>query len=119
MSTVDPEDLLPLSEPVYHILMALSDRPRHGYAILQEVEERTGGVVRLRTGTLYTAVKRLLERGLIEETAEAPPHIERDDERRRYYLLTRLGRAVLAGEARRLELMVRLARAKRVLVGRS
>lgn len=113
------ESLLPLSEPVYHILLALSDRPRHGYAILQEVEERTDGAVRLRTGTLYTAVKRLLERGVIEETEEAPPEVERDDERRRYYRLTDLGRGVLAAEARRLESMVRLARDKRVLEGRS
>lgn len=114
----EAEDLLPLSEPVYHILLALSDRPRHGYAILREVETRTDGIVRLRTGTLYTAVKRLLEQGVIEETEEAPAEVERDDERRRYYRLTDLGRQVLAAEARRLESMVRIARDKRVLEGR-
>lgn len=120
MKTADRvDDLLPLSEPVYHILLALSDRPRHGYAVLQEVEERTDGMVRLRTGTLYTAVRRLLERGIIEETAEAPPEVERDDERRRYYRLTDLGRDVLAAEAGRLQAMVRLARDKRVLEAES
>lgn len=104
--------LLPLSEAVYHILLALADEPRHGYAILKEVEDRTDGAVVLRTGTLYTAVKRLVEQKLIQET-DAPP--EATDQRRRYYRLTRTGRSLLASEAERLAAMVRLAHDKRVL----
>lgn len=112
MPDPDPLSLLPLTEPVYHILLALTDADRHGYAILQEVEQRTDGSVRLRTGTLYTAVRRLLEQGLIEETEERPVD---DDERRRYYHLTPFGRDVVMAEARRLESMVGLARAKALL----
>lgn len=112
MNFLDPREHLPLTEPVYHILLALTDADRHGYAILQEVEERTEGHLRLRTGTLYTAVRRLLEQGLIEELDERP---EDDDERRRYYRLTPHGREVVTAEARRLESMVGLARDKAVL----
>jgi DNA-binding PadR family transcriptional regulator len=112
LSRSDPQDLLPLTEPVYYILLALADADRHGYAILQEVEDRTDGAVRLRTGTLYTAIRRLLEQGLIVETDERPAD---DDERRRYYRLTEFGRAVARAEAERLEGLVGLARDKAVL----
>jgi len=103
----------PVSEPVFHILLALIDEPRHGYGILAEVDRRTGGRVRLGIGTLYSAIKRLRERSLIREveTPEGAP----DDPRRRYYRLTETGRGVAAAEARRLEAMVRQARAKAVL----
>lgn len=112
-----PQDLLPLTVPVYYTLLALADAERHGYAIITEVEARTEGAVRLRTGTLYTAVRRMLEQGLVEESDERPdPEI--DDERRRYYRITDHGREVLAAEVARLEQMVALARAKKVPVGR-
>jgi DNA-binding PadR family transcriptional regulator len=107
------QDMLPLTVPVYYTLLALTDAERHGYAIIAEVEERTGGDVRLRTGTLYTAVRRMLEQGLIEESDERPDP-ELDDERRRYYRISEWGREVLAAEADRLAQMVDLARAKKV-----
>lgn len=109
-----PDAMLPLTVPVYYTLLALADGERHGYAIITEVEERTAGAVRLRTGTLYTAIRRMLEQGLVEESDERPdPEI--DDERRRYYRITPFGREVLGLEAARLEQMVALARDKRVL----
>ncbi len=109
----DPSSLLPLSEAVFHILLALAAGERHGYGILLEVEERTGGRVRLGPGTLYGAIKRLRGQGLVEETAgeEDDP----TDERRRYYRLTPLGREVAVLEARRLERLLDAARGKRIL----
>src|SRR5688572_22320191 len=102
----------PLTPPVFHVLLALADGEKHGYAILKEVEERTNGKVQLSTGTLYAIIKRLLNDGFIEETDERPDH---DDERRRYYLLTANGRQVAAAEARRMEELVDAARAKRIV----
>lgn len=110
------EEMLPLTVPVYYTLLTLADGERHGYGIITEVAERTGGAVKLRTGTLYTAVRRMLERGLIEESEERPDP-EFDDERRRYYAITELGLDVLEAEARRLDQMVTLARAVEVLGG--
>jgi DNA-binding PadR family transcriptional regulator len=107
------EGALPLSEPVYHILLALADEPRHGYGIIQAVERWTEGRVRLRTGTLYTALRRLEEDGVVAEPADRPAPEE--DGRRRYYTLTPHGRAVLRAEAGRLERLVALARGHRVL----
>lgn len=104
-ATPEPEQLLPLSAQVFHILLALAEGERHGYAIMQEVADRSGGEVRLGPGTLYGAIKRLLERGVVAES-EARPAPEEDDERRRYYGLTPFGRAVLVAEARRLERMM-------------
>ena len=107
---------LPLSVPFFYILLALDDADRHGYAIISDVRERTNGTVCLRTGTLYNAIRRLLDQGLIEETAERPdPKI--DDERRRYYRATDTGRRVLRAEARRLRDMVSHADEKAVLAG--
>jgi len=106
--------LLPLTVPVFHALMALADAERHGYGIIQEVAARTGGAVRLRTGTLYNAIRHMLRDGLVEESDERPDP-ELDDERRRYYRITALGRAVARAEAKRLEGMVAVARAKRLL----
>lgn len=100
------------SEQVLHILLALSDRPRHGYAIVQEIEKRTGGSVRLGTGTLYTALRRLRESGLIAEDRDASRSSER---RRRTYALTRRGRSELADQAERLEALVAHARQKKVI----
>jgi DNA-binding PadR family transcriptional regulator len=101
---------LPLPNAVFHILVALADRDRHGYSIMQDVAARTDGKVRLSPGTLYSAIRRMLEQGLIKELHDRPsPH--NDDERRRYYALTRLGRDVALAEARRLNEMLTQARA--------
>ncbi len=108
-------EFLPLTPAVFHILLALSEGEKHGYAVIVDVRERTAGEVKLGTGTLYTAIKRLLERGLIEDAA--PPADEPDEieERRRYYGLTGLGRAVVQAEAERLERLVGIARERALL----
>jgi DNA-binding PadR family transcriptional regulator len=107
----DPDSQLPLTPAVFHILLALADQDRHGYAIILDVAERTDGAIRLGTGTLYTAISRLLEQGLIEEPDERPAADE-DDERRRYYRLTPFGREVANAEARRLAALVKMARSR-------
>jgi DNA-binding PadR family transcriptional regulator len=104
-----PEAFLPLSSATLHILMALADEDRHGYAIIQDVLARTDGDVRLGAGTLYRSIQRMLEQRLIVEVRERPAP-ERDDERRRYYRITPLGAAVARAETRRLSDLVRLAR---------
>lgn len=102
----------PLSEQVFHILVALADRDRHGYSIMQDVAERTNGKIRLSPGTLYGSTKRMLEQGLIEElTGLKRPDVADDDDRRRYYRLTPYGRKVVRAEAARLAEMVDQARA--------
>jgi len=106
----DVDALLPLPTAVFHILVALADRDRHGYSIMQDVASRTDGKVRLSAGTLYSAVRRMLEQGLIEELRESPDP-ESADERRRYYGLTRFGRDVALAEARRVNDMLSHARA--------
>ena len=100
----------PLTPVEFHILLSLADDERHGYAILQEVSERTGE--QLRTGTLYTVITRMLDGGWIEE---APAPRGETDERRRYYRLTPLGHEVATTEALRLQNLVSLAQEKRVL----
>jgi DNA-binding PadR family transcriptional regulator len=105
---------LPLSPVAFDILLALGDDERHGYGILQEAAARGGGEMALRPGTLYRAIARLLHEGLIEESEERPAP-DLDDERRRYYRLTSLGREVAAAEARRLAALLRAARAKKIL----
>src|SRR6476661_10357287 len=102
--------LLPLPTGVFHILIALADRDRHGYSIMQDVAARTDGKVRLSAGTLYSAVRRMLEQGLIEELRDSPDP-RSDDERRRYYGLTRFGRDVATAEARRVHDLLAQARA--------
>ncbi|HEY1251613.1 MAG TPA: PadR family transcriptional regulator [Thermoanaerobaculia bacterium] len=104
------EALLPLPPATLHILMALAEEDRHGYAILQDVERRTHGEVRLSAATLYRSIQRMLEQGLLVETRERPAP-EEDDERRRYYRITPFGKAVARAETRRLTELVRLARA--------
>jgi DNA-binding PadR family transcriptional regulator len=101
----------------FHILLALADRERHGYGIMQEVEARSEGTVRLGPGTLYGAIKRLLAAGLIEESAKRPMAKDDDERRRCYYRLTSLGREIAVAEAGRLAALVRIAKSKR-LVGR-
>ncbi len=108
--TPDPESLLPLPQAALHILMALSEEDRHGYAIMELVSARTEGAVRLSPGTLYRSIQRMLEQGLIVEPVERPAP-EDDDERRRYYRITPFGQAVARAEANRLAGLVRLARA--------
>ena len=103
----------PLTPAMFHVLLALAGDDLHGYAILKEVELRTAGEVKLSTGTLYGIIKRLLNDGLIIERRERPT--TNDDERRRYYRLTPKGREVAAAEAERLEKVVALARARRLL----
>jgi DNA-binding PadR family transcriptional regulator len=102
----------PLRTNWFHILLSLADGDQHGYAIMQEVLERTEGEVRLWPATLYGTLRRLMEEGLIDEAGERPASAE-DDARRRYYRLTRVGRQTLADEIARLEALVRAARAKR------
>jgi DNA-binding PadR family transcriptional regulator len=104
----------PLTAAVFHILLSLADGEKHGYGIMQEVSERTAGAVIMGPGTLYGTLKRMLEGGLVEESGERPdPAL--DDQRRRYYRLTRQGRRAAVEEAERLEELVRAARAKSLL----
>ena len=107
---IRPESLLPLPPAVFHILMAVADEDRHGYAIIQEVLSRTSGEVRLSAGTLYRSIQRMLDDDLIVETHNRPAP-EMDDERRRYYAITKFGKAVAEAEASRLTHLVKLARA--------
>lgn len=102
--------LLPLPPATFQILIALADGDRHGYAIIQDIAARTSGAPRLSAGTLYRSVQRMLEQGLLVETAERPAPDE-DDERRRYYRLTAFGDAVARAEVRRLTALVKLAHA--------
>jgi DNA-binding PadR family transcriptional regulator len=107
-----------LSRDTLHILIAVADRERHGYAILQDVRERTAGQVVLSPSTLYSAIKRLLEDGLIEELDERPDP-DHDDERRRYYRITKAGRLAVGDEARQLQQLLADARATGLLPKRA
>jgi len=110
----NPEEFLPLTPAVFNILLALADSEKHGYGIMLEVEANTKGQVIMGPGTLYGSIKRMLKADLIAESDErADP--EMDDQRRRYYKLTNLGRRVLSMEAERLASQVMIARAKNVL----
>ncbi|HLK69703.1 MAG TPA: PadR family transcriptional regulator [Bryobacteraceae bacterium] len=108
------ESFLPLRTNWFHILLSLADGEQHGYRIMQEVSERTGGKIRLWPATLYGTIKRLIEAGLIEESDERPAP-ELDDARRRYYRITRLGKRVLDAESVRMEELVRMVQGKRRL----
>ena len=112
--SADPLSYLPLTPVVFEIMLALADEERHGYAIMKEDAERTGGSVRLRPGTLYRAINRMLTLEFVAECEERPVPGS-DDERRRYYSLTDLGRAVAEAEATRLQFAVSSAKAKRLL----
>jgi DNA-binding PadR family transcriptional regulator len=108
------ESFLPLTPAVFHILLTLADGEAHGYAMMQEVTRRSGGTERLGPGTLYGAISRLLEDGIIEES-EARPDPDMDDTRRRYYRLTKLGGLVLAAETERLSDLVKAARSTKAV----
>ncbi len=105
----NPADLLPLPPATFHILLAVADQDRHGYAIIQEVAARTDGEVRLSAGTLYRSIQKMVELDLIEETVERPA-ADLDDERRRYYRISDFGRLVARAEVERLQALVQLAR---------
>jgi len=107
-----------LPPAAFHILLALADEDRHGYAIIQEVAMRTNGELKLSAGTLYRSIQRMLEQGLIVETRDRPAPAE-DDERRRYYRITPDGTAAAKEEARRLAQLVKMARAKGLAPGRA
>ena len=111
-----PEDMLPLTPAVFHILLALADGEKHGYAIMQEVETISDGTVNMGSGTLYGSIKRMLTADLIEETEDRPDP-DMDHQQRRYYQLTDFGERVLQAEAFRLEAVVRAARSKKILGG--
>jgi DNA-binding PadR family transcriptional regulator len=111
MTRRDPAPFLPLTPAAFHVLLALADGPKHGYLILKDVEERTGGEVRLSTGTLYGLIARFLQDEMIVEVAASAG----DDERRRPYRLTALGRDVASAEAARLQRLVSAARQVRLL----
>ncbi len=117
--TTTPESLLPLPPATFHILVALADEDRHGYAIMQDVTARTGGELTLGAGTLYRSIQRMLEQGLIVEVRarQSTPLI--NDERRRYYRITPFGRSVARAETRRLAQMLKLARASGFAPGKA
>jgi DNA-binding PadR family transcriptional regulator len=104
----DPASFLPLPQAQFHVLVALTEGERHGYAIMQAVEASSGGVVRMGPATLYGTLKRLVDQRLAEELSRRPA--ADDDQRRRYYRLTGLGERVCAAEADRLSGLVRIAR---------
>jgi DNA-binding PadR family transcriptional regulator len=106
-----PQELLPLTPPVFHILLALAEEERHGYGIMQDVARQTDGALQLGPGTLYGCLKRMLAAGLVEECEERPdPAL--DDERRRYYRMTALGKRIVRAEAQRLAGAVTVAMAR-------
>ena len=111
--SLDPQDFVPLKPAVFHILLSVAEEGRHGYAIIKEVERRTGGQLVILAGALYRFLGRMLEDGLIEESEERPAP-ESDDARRRYYRITDFGREVAIAEAARLERLLHDARAMRL-----
>ena len=109
-----PESFLPLPRDTFHILVSLGDRDRHGYSVMLDVADRTDGALRLSPSSLYASIKRLLGQGLIEELDERPDP-RNDDQRRRYYRLTRLGRRLATAEALRHQRLLSDARATGLL----
>lgn len=106
--SVDPSDHLPLPTATFHILLALRDEEKHGYAIMRDVESLSDGAVTIGPGTMYGSIKRMLAAGLIEESDERPDP-DMDDERRRYYRCTGLGHAVCNAEVERLTALLKNA----------
>ena len=114
----DVAALIPLPPATLHILMAVAQEDRHGYGIIQDVERRTNGELRLSAGTIYRSIQRMLEQGLIHETDDRPAP-EFDDERRRYYRISAFGTAVARAEARRMTQLLRMARTQGLLPERA
>jgi DNA-binding PadR family transcriptional regulator len=114
VTRLDPKSQLPLTPVVLHILLALSEGERHGYAVAQEIEDVTDGRIRMGPGTLYGSIQRMLTASLIEE-APAKRRADSDDERRRYYRMTSYGRRVLELELERLSDVVAIARRKNLI----
>lgn len=112
----DIQSMLPLTPTVFHMLLALADGEKHGYGIMQAVEEETQGQMQIRTGSLYGSIRRMIDAELIEEMSERPDP-ELDDERRRYYGLTDFGRRVLAAEAARIAQAMAVIQGKHILDG--
>jgi DNA-binding PadR family transcriptional regulator len=112
--TASDDPAQPLSYVEFHILLALAEEARHGYGIMLDTGERTGGSVTLEPGNLYRALKRMRARGLVDR-AEQPAAAEGDDERRRYYRITDVGRRVAAAETQRMAELVEVARARRIV----
>ncbi len=117
-SDADIDSLLPLPPATFHILIALVREDRHGYAVIQDVEKRTRGELRLSAGTLYRSIHRMLEQGLVRETRDRPAP-ELDDERRRYYRISPFGEAVARAEARRMSELVSMARAQGLILSKA
>ncbi len=115
-TTLRPQDMLPLTPAVFHILLALADGEKHGYGIMQEVTRLTDGAIQMGPGTLYGTIKRMIDTRLIEESDERPDPAM-DDERRRYYRLTSFGEKVAEAEAARMAVLLRAARSKRLMGG--
>ena len=115
MRSSHPSAQLPLSVPVFQILVSLADRDLHGYAIIQDVAARTDGEVRLTASTLYAAIRRMLDAGMVDEVGDPRRPPAGGDERRRYYRMTAYGREIAQLEAARLERAASMARAKRLL----
>ena len=109
-----PDDLLPLTPGMFHVLIALADGEKHGYAIIKEVARRTDGAIRVSAGTLYTLIRRFVQDGVIAES-DHRPEAALDDERRRYYRITDFGRDVAKAEAARMESTLSMARAKHLI----
>lgn len=116
-ATAEPHTFLPLSNLMFHVLVALADQDRHGYAIIRDIEERTADGLSVRSGALYTVIQRLLDSGLISN-ASVPVEETGGDARRKYYRITRLGREVAALEGARLAAMVDSARSRDLLTER-
>jgi DNA-binding PadR family transcriptional regulator len=112
--SASPDDFLPLKPVELLILMTVASGERHGYRIMLDIAERTGGSVKLEAGGLYRSIRRLLADKLLTESSKRPA-AEADDERRRYYALSQLGRKVVAAEALRLRALVREAEATRII----
>ena len=117
-AAANPDNLLPLPVAMFHILVAVADQDRHGYAIMQDVAARTNGALKLSPGTLYGSIRRMLDESLIVEISERQRPDE-DDERRRYYRITAFGRAVAQAEAARLATLLRQAKAVGLAPGRA
>ena len=118
MTQRDSDRLLPLKPVVFQVLLSLVDDERHGYAIVQDIAERSSARLQIEPGNLYRTLRFMLDEGLIEESDRRPAP-EADDERRRYYRITKFGQNVAAAEAARLVELVADARARNLLKGRS